>query len=77
MIYFKDWIKKFQIVQKQFDLIKLSFVLNDEKSESDMKEIVDKTKIVMGQDCKVEFEFVDDIELTKSGKYLYTLSEVE
>ena len=77
LIYFKDWIKKFQIVQKQFDLIKLSFVLNDEKSESDMKEIVDKTKIVMGQDCKVEFEFVDDIELTKSGKYLYTLSEVE
>ena len=77
LIYFKDWIQKFQIVQQQFDLIKLRIVLNDEKSESDMKEIVDKMKIVMGQDCKVEFEFVDDIEPLKSGKYLYTISEVE
>ena len=77
LIYFKDWIQKFQVVQKQFDLIKLHVVLNDEKSESDMKEIVDKIKIVMGQDCKVVFEFVDDIEPLKSGKYLYTISEVE
>ena len=42
-----------------------------------MKEIVDKIKIVMGQDCKVEFEFVDDIEPLKSGKYLYTVTEVD
>lgn len=77
LIYFKQWIQKFQFVQKQFDLIKLHVVLNDEKSESDMKEIVDKIKIVMGQDCKVVFEFVDDIEPLKSGKYLYTICEVE
>jgi len=31
----------------------------------------------MGKDCKVEFEFVDEIKPAKSGKYLYTICEVK
>lgn len=77
LLYYKNWIVKFQVVQKEFDFIKIYIILSDEKSESDMKEIVDKIKTVMGEDCKVEFEFVDDIEPLKSGKYLYTVSEIE
>ena len=77
LLYFKNWVGKFQVIQKRFNLIEIKIVLNNKKSESDMTEIVDNIKIVMGQDCKVEFEFVDDIEPLKSGKYLYTVSEVE
>jgi len=28
----------------------------------------------MGQNCKIEWEFVSDIEKTASGKFLYTQS---
>lgn len=76
LIYFRNWIKRFQFVQKEIDLIKIYIVLNNDKNESDMKDITEKIKIVMGVSCKVEFEFVSDIESTKSGKYLYTISEI-
>ena len=77
LFYFKDWIRKFQVVQKRFDLIKVYIVLNDKKNKVDLNEIIYKIEKVMGQDCNVEFEFVDDIESLKSGKYLYTISEVK
>ena len=77
LIYFKDWVKKFQIVQKDFDSIEIRIVLDTEKNETDIATIAAKIKLVMGHDCKIKFEFVDDIESTKSGKYLYTISEVE
>ena len=31
----------------------------------------------MGMDCKVKFEIVNAIEPTRSGKYLYTISEIK
>jgi len=76
VFYFRDWIKKFQVVQKDYDLIKVYIVLNKEKNEKDMEDIENKIKLVMGKDCKIKFEFVDDIEPSKSGKYLYTISEI-
>ena len=77
LFYFRAWIQKFQVVQKDYDLIKVYIILNKEKNERDMADIENKIKFVMGKDCKVEFEFVDEIEPTKSGKYLYTLCEVK
>lgn len=77
LIYYRNWIKRFQVVQKEIDLIKIYIVLNNGKNESDMKDITEKIKIVMGVDCNVEFEFVKDIEPAKSGKYSYTISEIK
>ena len=76
VFYFRDWIKKFQVVQKDYDLIKVYIVLTKERNEKDMEDIENKIKLIMGKDCKVEFEFVDEIEPSKSGKYLYTVCEV-
>ena len=77
LFYFKDWVKKFQVVQKDYDLVVCKVVLERNKNEEDMKDIEEKIKLVMGKDCKAKFEFVDEIEPTKSGKYLYTTSEVK
>ena len=78
VVYNKDFISKFQVVQKDYGFVVIRLVLRDEiKFNSYKKKIVDSIKDVMGHDCKVEFEFVDAIEPTKSGKYLYTISEVE
>lgn len=78
LLYFRDWVHKFQVVQKEHS--RLVFIIM--KSESDpsaneLDEIVDKTRAVMGSDCKVEFEWTADIPPSPSGKYRYTISEVQ
>lgn len=78
VVFNKGFISKFQVIQKNYDLIKIKVVVRDNNGFEDGKNvIINSIKIVMGQDCKVEFEFVDDIEPLKSGKYLYTVSEVK
>jgi phenylacetate-CoA ligase len=75
-LFFKSWIKKFQIVQDDFEHIIIRIEKIGKPYKSDLDDIATKTKILMGKDCEVEFEFVDEIEPSKSGKYLYTISEV-
>lgn len=69
-------IKMFQVVQEKLDLIVVKIVKDGEISKNILSEIEDKIKIVMGDDCCVEFKFVDNIPKTKTGKYLYTFSNV-
>jgi len=76
LFWFKSWIKAFQVIQKRLDLIIVRFVKEGKVPEEDLIDIEEKIKIVMGQECTVVFEFVDSIPKTKTGKYLYTISEV-
>jgi phenylacetate-CoA ligase len=77
VVYNKGIVKKFQVVQKNYDYILIKAVLLDnQKFAETIPALVDSIRKVMGQDCKVEFEYVDDIPPTKSGKYLYTISEL-
>ena len=79
-MFFKNWIKRFQIIQKDFNLIlvkiELQSQVNTTEYSEDLTEIKDRIKLIMGEDVKVEFEFVDVIEPSPSGKYLYTVSKV-
>jgi phenylacetate-CoA ligase len=77
VVYNKGVIKKFQVIQKSYDFILIKAVLLDSQKFAEIiPSLVDSIKKVMGPDCKVEFEYVDDIPTTKSGKYLYTISEL-
>ena len=76
-MFFKSWIKRFQIVQDDFEHVIIRIEKEGEPNKEDLEDIINKTKILMGQDCKVEFEFVDEIKPSKSGKYLYTVCEVK
>lgn len=76
-LFFKKWIKRFQIVQDGFEHIVIRIEKSGEPSRKELEDIIYKTKILMGKDCKVEFEFVNEIEPSKSGKYLYTVCEVK
>lgn len=76
LFYFQSWVKKFQVVQKDFDHVRVNVVLSQEKNVEKMKSIKQKIKLVMGEDCRVEFEFVEEIPPSPSGKFLYTKSEV-
>lgn len=76
VFYFKPWIKKFKIIQESYDLVRCLIVLADEEDAIDKQEMIRQMKVVLGNTCQVEFEYVSDIPASKSGKYLYTLSKV-
>lgn len=78
-LFFRDWIKRFQIIQDEIDhvLIKVQLNENAEANKSDVEDITRKTKILMGESCKVDFDFVEDIRRTASGKFVYTLCKVK
>jgi len=76
LIYNKFWIKKFQIIQKSFDLIEVKIVKDLDENKKDLLNIEDGIKKIMGKQCKIIFTFVNDIPPLKSGKYLYTICEL-
>lgn len=77
-----SFIKKFQVKQYEFEKIKI--IVEPTVKEIDhhrffLKEInklIEDSKIIMGGQCEVEFEFVEYIETTASGKYRFTISHV-
>lgn len=78
LMYYKDWVHKFQIVQKSpswiiFRVVKTGAVC----PQADLDEIVAHAKILLEDDCKVDFEFVADIAPNKAGKHRYVISEIE
>ena len=76
LVYFKDWVRKFQFVQEDLESIRVKFETRSEAPRADLEEIEGKIKLVMGNRCRVEFEFVDEIPPGTSGKYRYTISRV-
>ncbi|MEW6730934.1 MAG: phenylacetate--CoA ligase family protein [Acidobacteriota bacterium] len=77
LLYFKDWIWKFQVIQKDLSLIIYKIIKSDlDYKEAELVEIAAKTRLLMGSDCRVLFEFVNQLPPSRSGKYRYTISEV-
>jgi len=78
LFYMKKGIRKFQVIQKDFDLITIKLVVTDPKELNKSKELlIHSIRKVMGADCKVEFKFVEEIPPTPSGKYIYTICNVK
>jgi phenylacetate-CoA ligase len=78
LLYFRDWVQQFQIIQKEESYIIFKIVKSrSDHQQLELDEIVAKTKLIMGDDCKVTFDFVDKIEPSSSGKYRYQISEVQ
>jgi phenylacetate-CoA ligase len=77
-LFFRDWIKKFQIIQDRINhiLIKVELNNNSKPIPEDIEDIITKIKILMGQGCQVDFDFVQKIERTPSGKYMYTICKI-
>lgn len=73
----KGYIKKFQVVQEDFDRIRIITVVDKGLPDSEKNEIEQKIRIEMGLDCTILWEFVDAIPCSASGKYFYTKSLVK
>lgn len=77
LLYFRSWVGKFQVIQKAHTHIVFKIVRgNGEPVRSELDEIEAKARLAMGSDCRIDFEFVQDLPPYPSGKYRYMISEV-
>jgi phenylacetate-CoA ligase len=77
LLYFRDWVRKFQFIQKDFDLVAVNMVKASETvPDGDFDDITKKIQVLLGEGCRVEYNFLEDISPSPSGKYRYTMSEM-
>jgi phenylacetate-CoA ligase len=76
LFYLKDWVQSFQIIQENFERIKILIVKKSEINPIEKSDIENKIKLVMGNNCIIKWDIVDQIPKTKTGKYLFTKSEI-
>lgn len=77
VVYNHGGIKKFQVIQKDYNLIEIKVILDKKKQfELDKENINKAIKLEMGNDCKIKWNFVKDIPPLKNGKYEYVRSEI-
>jgi phenylacetate-coenzyme A ligase PaaK-like adenylate-forming protein len=77
LLYFRPWVWKFQVVQRSYtDILFRVVSTNGRPPKDELQEIVSRSRLAMGNNCNVEFEFCEDLPPLRSGKFRYTISEV-
>ncbi|SHE67988.1 phenylacetate-CoA ligase [Desulfofundulus australicus DSM 11792] len=76
-------IRKFQFIQEDYNWIRLLVAPAVPRDEAERwllrgyrQELETKVKLVMGQECRLDVELVEDIPPSGSGKYRYIISKV-
>ncbi len=74
---YSECIDKVRIVQEDYDLLRIELVVSEELPAAETAEIRKLLQAGMGEDCRIEFDYVDDLLPNKSGKMQYVISNVE
>ena len=69
-------IKQFQVIQEDYDRIRILAVAGAGLTEKYRKDVESKIQVAVGSDCGIIWDFVNNIPKTPTGKYLYTKSLV-
>ncbi|AIF48399.1 phenylacetate--CoA ligase family protein [Dyella japonica] len=69
-------LARFQLVQRELGRLELSIVRNDRFDDASIAYIQRETAKVLGDSVALDYRFVDDIPLTRSGKHRVTRSEL-
>ena len=72
LFYFRDWVEQFQIDQMAYDRICISVIPAGTVTEGDVGEINSKIRLVMGEDCDIEWRYAQSIEKSPQGKHRFT-----
>jgi len=79
--YARDWVAQFQVVQEDYDRLRVLLVprpgTDPALVEAEKPALAQAFRSALGEACAVEFEVVDDIPLSPTGKRRYTVSHVE
>lgn len=67
-------IIKSQIVQDDIGEVKIRIVKNSSYGDKDSEVLLEGLRKCLGREIEIMFEFVDNIERTKSGKYRWVVS---
>jgi phenylacetate-CoA ligase len=70
---FRDSIRKFQMIQEDYERIRIKVALRSDLTASDRDDIEKKIRFAMG-DCEILWDIVDDIPDSASGKHLFIRS---
>jgi phenylacetate-CoA ligase len=77
LLYFRPWVRKFQVVQKSHTHLLFKVVsANGPPPKQELDDIAGRSRLAMGNDCRVDFEFCDELPALPSGKFRYTISEL-
>jgi phenylacetate-CoA ligase len=78
--FYRKFVHRFQVVQEDYNFLLINIVLEQGVDPSQatqfLQEIEKKIKVLMGENCRVQFDFVSQIPLTPSGKHPYVLRKV-
>lgn len=69
-------VRKYQVIQKSRELLQVKLVLAEKMSDERLQFCKNQINGVLGKEVKIDFEFVDEIPLTHSGKYRVAISEI-
>lgn len=82
-VWDQPFVKRYQFIQEDYEKIRVLIVPVEnavdilyEKHHSELVNIRNKVQSIMGAECYVKIEFVDNISPSASGKYRYTWSKV-
>jgi phenylacetate-CoA ligase len=75
LLYFRPWLRQFQVVQAARDRVVYRLATRDALPEGERAELIEKTRLALGDGCAVEFELVESIAPSSSGKLRYTMRE--
>ncbi len=71
------FIRRFQVVQEEADRLTVKIILEGgirpEQVLPRLEAASDKIRLVMGPNCRIDYQFVDDIPLTATGKHAYVV----
>ena len=72
LFYFRDWVDQFQVDQLDHDRLRIRVVCRDAVNENDVQDITQSIRFVMGANCNLDWEYVDSIDKSPQGKFLFT-----
>jgi phenylacetate-CoA ligase len=76
VVHQAEWLKKVQIIQQDYNKILIRIVSAAPPPLPSLGEMRASLQQIMGRNCRIDFEMVEDIPPLPSGKYQYTRSLV-
>lgn len=74
--YGVEGVGQFQFIQEDLHNYRLLVVKKENYREDSTRSIARKIRNVIGEDCRLEIHFVDQIPVADSGKHRFTISKV-